>query len=661
MKNLCFIVVLVGVVWHSFTLGFPHGGYKSPVKRSDYSMYDNQFFSVGDTPLDNEVTDCAVVRHQYARGYIRLREYLERMQGCGTAGKRKNIAGIAAATQDATTLTSDGFRIPTNNVVHVAPFKPRPIGQLIDNIGNKQAQVKAYNGQVKNLQEEMPFQRHAIQRSRQNRPSFNNLDFLSRTNGALSYKKNSAAQSTVLPVARKFISRKNLNTNPLQAFKTLNDAKHRKQYYMSPDPQRYYSMQTAETKHAYKGPIAVGQPLLRPSPLAFNHQASTGSKIRIPQADQPVNPDLNMDKAQRQKQQMNAQAGNRHDAVPVKPDWQVGDERVQDDLEGQDGVKDEATEIGSLKSDPIPSDAAFTENPKLDGEDQESEQKMDNSKEAEQPQEKMKNDVSSNQPQKPTIDDLEPAEKNKNIDSSSHSIGVHNDAEDNAKETNEQSESNKLDEFLKPNTYTNDERKGENGAQSSNEKQETNAFSKEEEKASNSDGNHSDDKGGIAINLDVLKDKISSSKDIGFLKRMLTLIKKITHHKDFNKLAGAQKNAIVQAGKAVNSVVRKGSNTERSFIQPRPANTSPNTGYNRGGTQYVNSYISEHPPRWKVGDRTLTGSAKAQFYSGRQHEISKKFQIERNPYYQQQPRVSYTPPYFSLQRLNYGIYNGNVP
>jgi len=42
--------------------------------------------NVGDTALDNEVTDCALVKHQYARGFIRLREFLERMEGCGIKG-----------------------------------------------------------------------------------------------------------------------------------------------------------------------------------------------------------------------------------------------------------------------------------------------------------------------------------------------------------------------------------------------------------------------------------------------------------------------------------------------------------------------------------------------------------------------------------------------
>lgn len=41
---------------------------------------------VGDTELDDEVTDCALVEHQFRKGYIRLREYLERKRGCGRKG-----------------------------------------------------------------------------------------------------------------------------------------------------------------------------------------------------------------------------------------------------------------------------------------------------------------------------------------------------------------------------------------------------------------------------------------------------------------------------------------------------------------------------------------------------------------------------------------------
>lgn len=41
---------------------------------------------VGDTELDDEVTDCALVEHQFRKGYIRLREYLERRRGCGRKG-----------------------------------------------------------------------------------------------------------------------------------------------------------------------------------------------------------------------------------------------------------------------------------------------------------------------------------------------------------------------------------------------------------------------------------------------------------------------------------------------------------------------------------------------------------------------------------------------
>jgi hypothetical protein len=524
---------------------------------------------------------------------------------------------------------------------------------------------------VKDLRPELPFQQQGLQRSNTEHPNFNNLGLLSQVNGALSYRQNEANHKAVLPIARKIISRKNLNPNPLQALNILNSAKNRQQYYMSPDPQRYYSEQSSASaiKHPYSVPITVGQPLLRPSPLAFHQQTTTGStsgfnKLRLPQGDQPANPDLNLDKDK-------AQTGNRHYTVPnpVKLVLQDKDEHIEDDIEGrQDGAKDEATEIGDVQSDPIPSDTSFTENTKLETEEKnnDSEQNIDSSIEQVTP------NTNSGSSQQSNDDGLATAGNNVNPDSNTQSNegGIHDDIMSDEKEN----EPNKLNEYLKPASNANNEvGQGKSDVHSYTTSQGSSSLAKQANPSTKSEVDQSEDKGGVAINLDVLKNKIAGSKDVGFLKRMLTLIKKITHHKDFNKLAGMQKNAIVQAGKAVKNAVKTESTTQRSFIQPRPANVSPDVNYAFHGRpgyggQSVNSYISSvnqrpHPPNWNPGDRTVTGSTHAQFYKAGQREISKKFQIERNPYYQQQSprRVSYTPPYFSLQRLNYGIYNGNMP
>ena len=57
---------------------------------SEFTFSFSQFHyvadHVGDTELDDEVTDCALVEHQFKKGFIRLREYLERRRGCGRQG-----------------------------------------------------------------------------------------------------------------------------------------------------------------------------------------------------------------------------------------------------------------------------------------------------------------------------------------------------------------------------------------------------------------------------------------------------------------------------------------------------------------------------------------------------------------------------------------------
>ncbi|KAJ7357547.1 hypothetical protein OS493_024354 [Desmophyllum pertusum] len=113
----------------------------SQEKRSDFSMSDNQFYRVGDTELDDEITDCALVEHQFRKGLIRLREYLERKRGCGRQGKLQNIEGIEKSTEDdinkdniaeiAKSATEDfHFKIPSPiPVVKKAP-KTIPQGTL---------------------------------------------------------------------------------------------------------------------------------------------------------------------------------------------------------------------------------------------------------------------------------------------------------------------------------------------------------------------------------------------------------------------------------------------------------------------------------------------------------------------------------------------------
>ncbi|KAK3737239.1 hypothetical protein QZH41_010876 [Actinostola sp. cb2023] len=896
------LVVWIGFVCFAFTHGFPHGGRVVPVnKRSDYSMYDNQFFTVGDTPLDNEVTDCMLVRHQYARGYIRLREFLERMQGCGRKGKMSNIAGIAASVNDVVDVASPGTPVASNPVVKAAPFKPRPIGEIIENAIHQKPQISAYHNQGLKTQLPIPQQ---VQRSK------TGFGFFAQGSGPLSYSLNPATSSLQSPVARKLITRKDMDIPQAQALENLNSAKDRKQGF--PDPQRYYSDQASAMARPYSPSVTVGQPLVRPNPLplAFHQQTPVTSVTppSQPQAYQPSNPDLDVASHQQTpitsitppSQPQAYQPSNPdldvafHQQTPVtsitppsqpqtyqpsnpdlyvdkvvhqtstvkqplktvvspnvvKPVKQVSNiksGKIRDDILGDqvmdEGMHDEAdeAEIDNQESDPLPPETSFTYNPRLEEEDTSrvADAKADaensqannlpNTKPSTLPlnnipntftgnnQEHGNNDDISNGPlhnkelqqtlnvktplrKEPSVqatpqkaqqvpddlttpqkaqqvpddlttpqksqqvpDDLTTPQKSQQVPDDlttpQKSQQVPDDLTTPQKEqqtpnvqttplnvppvSNAQTpqksqspifpqhpvaikgddleglsqKSNKLEEFLKPASSNNvaPDQPG-NVAQSDLNDQGPAA---EHQSVATPDTPRKKHGHGLSINLDVLRNRISSSKNVGFLKRMLSLIKKITHHKDFEKLGGVQKNAIMQAGEAVHNAVFKPADVQRSFIQPRPPTVKQgeystqgyvapgygaSSGAQRNAVQYAvqgdaqRSVIQTHPPKWKPGDYTTqqyvspaytgsqvnyayptyqaslqyhpphwkpgdyttgTGSTNAQLYKPRQTQITKKFQIERNPYYQRP--VAYTPPYFSLQRLNYGLYNGNVP
>ena len=123
------------------------------------------------------------------------------------------------------------------------------------------------------------------------------------------------------------------------------------------------------------------------------------------------------------------------------------------------------------------------------------------------------------------------------------------------------------------------------------------------------------------INLNLLKDKILHSTNATFLRRMLTLIRKITHHKDFQKLNAPARSFISQANNAVEAVNR---------VYNEARESSP--------LQEYSSSLAH----------------------ARDLALSKKFQIARNPYYQ--TYYGYGQPYYTnLERMRYGWYNGNVP
>ena len=108
-----------------------------------------------------------------------------------------------------------------------------------------------------------------------------------------------------------------------------------------------------------------------------------------------------------------------------------------------------------------------------------------------------------------------------------------------------------------------------------------------------------------SINFDILKNKIMHSTNTTFLRRMLTLIRKITHHKDFQKLQGPARSFVAQAGSAVqtlNNALSKKSSTNagtgNQFIGNDFEVTKKSTGQTPGAaynsrmmlSPYTNAY-----------------------------------------------------------------------
>lgn len=193
-----------------------------------------------------------------------------------------------------------------------------------------------------------------------------------------------------------------------------------------------------------------------------------------------------------------------------------------------------------------------------------------------------------------------------------------------------------------------------------------------------------------SINLEVLKNKIMHSTNATFLRRMLTLIQKITHHKDYQKLQGPARNFVAQANTAVQAL-NKAYNERVSTTPVGFAETSNplyesalrkkstvQTGLNAAG--YNNRlpgatnqfYGNDFALRKKSAVQALNSGfnngvamstapqrADNQFY-GNGYSLVKKFQIERNPYYQNY--YQYRQPYYrNILSMRYGLYNGNTP
>lgn len=198
-----------------------------------------------------------------------------------------------------------------------------------------------------------------------------------------------------------------------------------------------------------------------------------------------------------------------------------------------------------------------------------------------------------------------------------------------------------------------------------------------------------------SINFDVLKDKIMHSTNATFLRRMLALIQKITHHKDYQKLQGPARNFVAQANTAVQAL----SKAYRERVPTSPANigignqlygndyglrkksavqmptnvaysnrAAMSPGYMGTGSLYGNAYALRKKTTVPAlnsayNNRLVMSSVNPgtgnQLY-GNHFTLAKKFLIARNPYYQSY--YQYRQPYYSnIQSMRYGLYNGNIP
>lgn len=186
------------------------------------------------------------------------------------------------------------------------------------------------------------------------------------------------------------------------------------------------------------------------------------------------------------------------------------------------------------------------------------------------------------------------------------------------------------------------------------------------------------------INLDVLKNKILHTTNATFLRRMLALIQKITHHKDFHKLQAPARSFVAQANTAVQALnkaynervssspvtmgigypLTKKSAVQR-FNQAYSVNQRMSAAPVNQGTinqLYGNNYKKSTVQALnnQAYNQRISASPINRFYGNNDYSVTKKFQIARNPYYQNY--YQYRQPYYSnLQSMQYGLYNGNVP
>ena len=191
-----------------------------------------------------------------------------------------------------------------------------------------------------------------------------------------------------------------------------------------------------------------------------------------------------------------------------------------------------------------------------------------------------------------------------------------------------------------------------------------------------------------SVNFDVLKNKIMHTTNATFLRRMLTLIQKITHHKDFSKLQAPARSLVTQANTAVQALTNAykervsstplaGGNGDQLYpLSKKSAVQRFSQAYNGRISAsplnfgivnqiYRNVYPATKKSTLPVMNQVYNPRIAAirpanQFYGNNYSGLTKKFQIARNPYYQNY--YQYRQPYYSnLQSMQYGLYNGNEP
>ncbi|EDO31071.1 predicted protein [Nematostella vectensis] len=683
MASMALAVLALWIVF-VFADGHSLAGWQGPVKRSDYSMYDNQFFRVGDTPLDNEVTDCGLVQHQFHHGYIRLREYLERMRGCGRKGKLQNIEGIAKSTiEDLPSYYSN----------------PQQTSQRVQPSGYQQAYREPQG----------PSQQNGAQRSTTRINSvfrkFGTQSLVNGLNGPLSYTTNSYAT----PYFRARQPQVHPNYN-MGSFHFQN----RQKINTSPDPQRYYTEKTAMNAHVYGVPVTAGHQMYRAHlPQTVQAKRPTFSDyyghLATAQDPRTANPDRRVTVMSEQRR-----TGHVDSEIDIDDHESKSEERQE--TQGIDGNESEENDEGTNARimDGSRAASASKESQEVRGEVKSGVPLMREPPQSPTPAVTTPSaDLAASK--FPTITNTPTATTNTptipegilqaktptqqitislenqgsassqggglnyaNPDSglaskdeagSANSVNQGSPSSPNGQEIDGNKDDDKLKAFLAPNSETVDkpnqtpsQQTDTTGSSVSNEPQTPSSqqtASLNSATQENSQSPNPSQKPNVAINLDVLKNKILHSSDAGFLKRMLTLIRKITHHKDFSKLAVMQKSAIMGVGKAVGKAVGQ-PNAVRSQIAPQPPAMQPGdyTSYGNTGTDFSSQYVNRRPPFMQPGD--YTARAQTVRTAVPRHEVTKKFEIERNPY-QPAPRMAYVPPYWNLQRLNYGIYNGNAP